>query len=123
VGYVLTDDWFLIFGGPRVVLDKVLSRMRKGGGGEHLFAQSHVASAIKALPEGGNGTSYTDLGVLLGAIADLAKQLPGGGEPNGFIDFEALPDDLNLPLALSSRAFNEDGGLRVYMHIEEKARP
>jgi hypothetical protein len=123
VGYVMTDDWFLFFGGPRVVLEKVLSRMRKGGGGAHLFSQAHVASAVKALPEGGNGTSYTDLSVLLGALAELAKQLPGGGEPNRFIDFEALPDDLKLPLALSSRFFSEEGGMRVHMHIEEKARP
>jgi hypothetical protein len=121
-GYVMTDDWFLFFGGPRVVLEKVLSRMRKGGGGEHLFSQAHVASAVKALPEGGNGTSYTDLGVLLGALVELAKQVPGGGKPNGFVDFEALPDDLKLPLALSSRFFSEEGGMRVYMHIEEKAQ-
>jgi hypothetical protein len=123
VGYVITDDWFMIFVGPRVVLDKVLSRLRKGGGGEHLFNQPHVASAMKALPEGGDGTSYADLGVMLGALAEVAKELPGGGEPNPFIDFDALPDDLKIPLTLTTRTYNEEGGLRLRIHIEEKNRP
>jgi hypothetical protein len=123
MGYVITDDWFMIFVGPRVVLDKVLSRLRKGGGGEHLFNQPHVTSAMKALPEGGDGTSYADLGVMLGALVEVAKQLPGGDAPNPFIDFDALPDDLKIPLTLTTRTYNEENGLRLRIHIEEKNRP
>jgi hypothetical protein len=119
--YLTTDDWFIFSVGPRVLLDKVLTRLSKGGNQDNLFSQAHVASAIRALPEGGDGTNYTDLGTMLESLIALARQVPNA-ELDEYVDVDALPAQLQIPLALSSRIYNEANSLRFRFHIEEKAK-
>lgn len=119
--YLTTDDWFIFSVGPRVLLDKVLTRLSKGGNQENLFSQAHVASAIRALPEGGDGTNYTDLGTMLESLVALVQQVPNA-ELDEYVDIDALPAQLNIPLALTSRVYNEANSLRFRFHIEEKAK-
>jgi hypothetical protein len=122
VVYVVTDDWLIISAGERSLLEKVLTNLKKGRRDDHLFAQPHVAASVRALPEGSHGTTYTDFGDMLNALAGIAKSLPDETLKE-FVDVGALPDRLNIPLALSSAIYNEDRALRFRLHIEQKAQP
>jgi hypothetical protein len=125
LAFTVTDDWFMLSVGPRIMLEKVLSRLKKGGGADNLFGQPHVKAAIRALPdEGDHGTSYTDLGALMESLVALFHAIPSGeGVFDDILDLDELPRDLQLPLAAASRIYNEDHALRLRLHIEEKARP
>lgn len=121
VVYVTTEDWFIFSVGPRTLLEKILTRLSKGGNQDNLFTQPHVVSAIRALPAGGVGTTYTDLGSMLETVLTLARQVPSS-ELEEFMNVEALPEHISLPLALSSRFYNEANSVRFRLHIEEKAK-
>ncbi len=122
IGYVFTDDWFVFSMGPQTLLEKVLTRMAKGGD-DHLFALPVVKSALEGLPAVGEmSTGYYDveqgLDSLLRLVADL-DEAPGFEK---LIDLKDLPKKLNLPLVMGLRQTSDDTSARAYLHFVEKKK-
>jgi hypothetical protein len=121
VGYVITDDWAIINMGPQDLLEKVLARIKKGGGGEHLLTLPHVQSAIKALPGDDDGTSYMDFEAFVRTLLPMAQQAARLGAFGPDVK-DTIPDKLDIPLVLSSRTYKDAAALRVRLHVEKKAK-
>ena len=122
IGYVFTDDWFVLSVGPQTLLEKTLTRMAKGGD-DHLFTLPTVKSAMEGLPAGGDmGTGYFDVEHTLDTLLGLASNL---GEVPGLeklIDLKNLPKKLNLPLVMGFRQTSDDTSVRAHIHFAEKKK-
>jgi hypothetical protein len=121
LGYLFTDDWLVVSMGPQTLLEKVITRMAKGGD-DGLFAQPQVKAAFEGLPGGDDGSSYIDVGPtmdkLLEMLADVGS-IPGLDEA---VDLKDLPKSLNLPISIGMRQYLDESGLRVRMHVIEKKK-
>ncbi len=122
VGFVFTDDWLIISVGPQEFLEKVLSRIKKGGEGDSIFSLPHVKAALAALPGDDDGTSYMDFEAFVRSLLPPLKQLADLGTFGPDVDSDSFPEKLDIPLALVSRTYRDAKALRVRIHIETKAK-
>ncbi len=121
IGFLFTDDWFVLSMGPQTLIEKVITRMGKGGD-DHLFAQPQVKAAFEGLPPDDDGSTYFDMGPMLDSLLGMAGGL---GELPGFdklINLKDLPKQMNLPLAMGVREYLDDKSFRVRAHIIEKKK-
>jgi hypothetical protein len=121
IGFLFTDEWFVLSMGPQTLLEKVITRMAKGGD-DHLFSQPVVKSAFEGLPAGDDGSSFFDLGQKLDALLELAAPLGETAGLSEMIDFKNLPKQLNLPLVMGTRQYLDDNSFHVRIHIAEKTK-
>lgn len=121
IGYLFTDDWFFLTMGPPTLIEKVITRMAKGGD-DHLFALPVVKSAFEGLPDDDDGSTYFDLGPSLDTLLELASgigEIPGVSE---IVNLNDLPKQMNLPLVLGMREYLDDKSIHIRMHIAEKKK-
>lgn len=122
VGFVFTDDWLIVSMGPQDFLEKVLSRIKKGGGEDSIFSLPHVKSALSALPGDDDGTSYMDFEAFVRSMMPPLKQLAALGVFGPEVDEDTFPDKLEMPLALVSRTYRDADAFRIRIHLETKAK-
>ncbi len=121
MGYIFTDDWFILSMGPQTLLEKVITRLAKPGD-DHLFAQPVVKSAFEGLPGGDDGSTFLDLGPTLDKLLEMASglgEVPGLSE---LINLKDLPKKMNLPIVIGMRQYKDDNSFRVRLHIAEKKK-
>lgn len=121
MGYIFTDDWFILSMGPQTLLEKVITRLAKPGD-DHLFAQPVVKSAFEGLPGGDDGSTFLDLGPTLDKLLEMASglgEVPGLSE---LINLKDLPKKMNLPIVIGLRQYKDDSSFRVRLHIAEKKK-
>ena len=121
MGYIFTDDWFIMSMGPQTLLEKVITRLAKPGD-DHLFAQPIVKSAFEGLPGDDDGSTFLDLGPTLDKLLEMASglgEVPGLSE---LINLKDLPKKLNLPIVIGMRQYKDDNSFHIRMHIAEKKK-
>ena len=121
VGYLFTDDWLVISMGPQTLLEKVITRMAKGGD-DHLFAQPVVKSAFEGLPGDDEGSTYVDVGPTLDMLLELASGFSDTPGVDQFIKLDDLPKTMNLPIAIGMRQYLDDKAFRLRAHVIEKKK-
>jgi Protein of unknown function (DUF3352) len=121
VGYVITDDWLIFSAGEQGLLEKILSRIKKPGG-DSIFSLPDVKDAIAALPANDDGTSYMDVGSLIGSIVGMLRELPDVPELKEIVDFKKLPENPKIPLIMAMRTYLDDQAMRIRMHMVEKSK-
>ena len=120
IGFMFTDDWFVLSMGPQTLLEKTITRMNTGGD-DHLFALPMVKSAFEGLPGDDDGSTFFDLGPTLDAVMELmgefGDELPGVSE---VFNFKDLPKQMNLPIVVGARQYLDERSMRMRMHFSEK---
>lgn len=117
VGYVLTEDWFILSVGGGEVLEKILARLGKGGD-DGFFAQKVVTKTLDSMRGGQVATSVTNVGETLSglfSLLDLAMK-QGGGSSAPEVPFDELAKLFNVPLLSVDKAWI-DG-----THMEYRAK-
>jgi hypothetical protein len=122
IGFLFTDDWFVLSMGPQTLLEKTITRMSKGGD-DHLFALPIVKSAFEGLPGDDDGSTFFDLGPSLDMVMELFSGF--GGEIPGIdevLNVKDLPKQMNLPIVVGMRQYLTDRSFHVRMHFSEKKK-
>jgi hypothetical protein len=121
MGFMFTDDWLFVSMGPQTLIEKIITRMAKGGD-DHLFAQPNVKAAFEGLPGGDDGSSYLDVSPTLDRVLGMLSEFGPMAELEKFVNLKDLPKEMNLPLAIGVRQYMDDTAFRVRMHVIEKKK-
>lgn len=121
IGYMFTDDWLVVSMGEQTLLEKVITRMAKGGD-DGLFAQPQVKAAFEGLAGGDDGSSYVDAGPTMDTFLSLFSEVGEVPGLNEFVNLKDLPKSMNLPIAIGMRQYLDESGLRFRMHVIEKKK-
>lgn len=121
MSYLFTDDWIILSIGAPNLLEKILTRMGRGGD-DHLFATPGVKATFTGLPGGDDGSTYMDLGSTADHLLGLLKKADAIPPLKAFINLDDPPKKLNLPIVIGARQYHDENSFRVRAHFSEKAK-
>jgi hypothetical protein len=119
VGYVLTDDWFILSLGGGELLEQILTRLGKGSD-DGFFASKTVAKTLDGLRSGQAFTAVTNLGEALGStfsMLDMIMKQSGGAQE---LPLDELAKLLNVPLLSVDKAYIDGTHMEYRMRVVPK---
>jgi len=120
VGYVLTDDWFILSIGGGEILEQILAKISKGGD-DGFFAQKVIARTLDSMRGGQVATSVTNMGEMLSGLftmMDMAMKQAGNGGPE--IPFAELAKLFNVPLLSVDKIWLDGTHMEYRMKVVPK---